>query len=236
MASLFFRAHGISEWVRVSKIKFTTAKWPSTRIILRKEWRGVKTFMTLEFLGLSERFTLYRQDPILLGCTCYTCENTSLFSCKSRVLHTFGVCAPTGVYKMKGGPRSSHYFAFSKVLSTIYVYGDGNTTCVHTRNSIKKVLHKCYTGFWTRKLFVRLKVWLQSISTSRYFHWCFILSRRGYYGAYTNEKSKSYFHPKWYMQDSTQLEVIFSIRSRGGKYFYQINYKELGSIISGSYF
>jgi hypothetical protein len=33
------------------------------------------------------------------------------------------------------------------------------------------------------------------------------------------------------MQDSTQLEVIFSIRSSGGKY-----YIELGSIISGSYF
>ena len=54
------------------------------------------------------------------------------------MLHTFGVCAPTGVYKMKGGPRSSHYFAFQKILSTIYVYGDGNTTCILIRNFIKK--------------------------------------------------------------------------------------------------
>ena len=59
------------------------------------------------------------------------------------------MCAYGGIQE-KGGPRSSHDFAFSKILSTIYVYGDGNTTCVHTRNSIKKVLHKCYTGFWTR--------------------------------------------------------------------------------------
>ena len=38
-----------------------------------------------------------------------------------------------------GGPRSSHYFAFQKILSTIYVYGDGNTTCIFIRISIKKV-------------------------------------------------------------------------------------------------
>ena len=49
------------------------------------------------------------------------------------------MCTPTGVYKKEGGPRSSHYFAFQKILSTIYVYGDGNTTCILIRNSIKKV-------------------------------------------------------------------------------------------------
>jgi len=54
----------------------------------------------------------------------------------------------------------------------------------------------------------------------------------GIMGRIRMKKSKSYFHPKiLYMQDSTQLEVIFSIRSSGGKY-----YIELGSIISGSYF
>ena len=48
------------------------------------------------------------------------------------------VCTPTGVYKKEGGPRSSHYFAFQKILSTIYVYGDGNTTCILIRISRKK--------------------------------------------------------------------------------------------------
>ena len=50
------------------------------------------------------------------------------------------VCTPTGVYKKEGGPRSSHYFAFQKILSTIYVYGDGNTTCILIRISRKKGL------------------------------------------------------------------------------------------------
>jgi len=143
MASLFFRAHGDSRMrtcFQKSPIKFTTAKLPSTRIILRNEWSGFEKsqpFATLGYLEKSERFT--GKIRFFLGWTCYTCENTSLFSRKSRVLHTFEVCAPTGVYKRKGGPRSSHHFAFSKILSTIYVYGDGNTTCVHTRNFIKEV-------------------------------------------------------------------------------------------------
>ena len=55
------------------------------------------------------------------------------------------VCTPTGVYKKEGGPRSSHYFAFQKILSTIYVYGDGNTTCILIRNLHKKSFDECYT-------------------------------------------------------------------------------------------
>ena len=62
------------------------------------------------------------------------------------------MCAYGGIQD-EGGPRSSHHFAFSKILSTIYVYGDGNTTCVHTRNLIKKVFHKCYTGLLDKKNF-----------------------------------------------------------------------------------
>ena len=118
MASLFFRAHGDSRMrtcFQKSPIKFTTAKLPSTRIILRNEWSGFEKsqpFATLGYLEKSERFT--GKIRFFLGWTCYTCENTSLFSRKSRVLHTFEVCAPTGVYKRKGGPRSSHHFAFSK--------------------------------------------------------------------------------------------------------------------------
>ena len=49
------------------------------------------------------------------------------------------VCTPTGVYKKEGPPRSSHYFAFQKILSTIYVYGDGNTACILIRNLNQKV-------------------------------------------------------------------------------------------------
>ena len=161
MASLFFRAHGDSRMrtcFQKSPIKFTTAKLPSTRIILRNEWSGFEKsqpFATLGYLDKSERFT--GKIRFFLGWTCYTCENTSLFSRKSRVLHTFEVCAPTGVYKRKGGPRSSHHFAFSKILSTIYVYGDGNTTCVHTRNFIKKVFTQVLHWFLDKKNFASTK-------------------------------------------------------------------------------
>ena len=130
----YFSEHtGIAECVRVSKNLQSKSQqqnyllpelfWGMSGVDLKKS----QPFATLGYLEKSERFT--GKIRFFLGWTCYTCENTSLFSRKSRVLHTFEVCVPTGVYKRKGGPRSSHYFAFSKVLSTIYVYGDGNTTC-----------------------------------------------------------------------------------------------------------
>ena len=56
-----------------------------------------------------------------------------------------------GYTRWRGAPVVLTILLFQKILSTIYVYGDGNTTCVHTRNFIKKVFHKCYTGSWTRK-------------------------------------------------------------------------------------
>ena len=139
----YFSEHtGIAECVRVSKnLQSNSQQQNNLRPELFWGMSGVDLkITTIRDSGISgyksERFT--GKTRFFLGWTCYTCENTSLFSCKSRVLHTFGVCAPTGVYKMRGAPRSSHYFAFSKILSTIYVYGDGNATCVHTRNFIKK--------------------------------------------------------------------------------------------------
>ena len=67
------------------------------------------------------------------------------FSLVSPGCCTLSECVRLRGYTRWRGPRSSHHFAFSKILSTIYVYGDGNTTCVHTRNFIKKgvsqVLH-----------------------------------------------------------------------------------------------
>ena len=140
----YFSEHtGIAECVRVSKnLQSNSQQQNNLRPELFWGMSGVDLkITTIRDSGISgyksERFT--GKTRFFLGWTCYTCENTSLFSRKSRVLHTFEVCAPTGVYKRKGGPRSSHYFAFSKILSTIYVYGDGNTTCVHTRIFIKKV-------------------------------------------------------------------------------------------------
>ena len=152
----YFSEHtGIAECVRVSKnLQSNSQQQNNLRPELFWGMSGVDLkITTIRDSGISgyksERFT--GKTRFFLGWTCYTCENTSLFSRKSRVLHTFEVCAPTGVYKRKGGPRSSHHFAFSKILSTIYVYGDGNTTCVHTRNFIKKVFHKCYTGLLDKK-------------------------------------------------------------------------------------
>ena len=123
----YFSEHtGKAECVRVSKnLQSNSQQQNDLQPESSKEWvawiEKSQPFETLGFLENSERFT--DKTRFFLGCTCYTCENTSLFSCKSRVLHTFGVCAPTGVYKMKGGPRSSHYFAFSKnIVDNICVW------------------------------------------------------------------------------------------------------------------
>jgi len=158
----YFSEHtGIAECVRVSKnLQSNSQQQNNLRPELFWGMSGVDLkITTIRDSGISgyksERFT--GKTRFFLGWTCYTCENTSLFSRKSRVLHTFEVCAPTGVYKRKGGPRSSHYFAFSKVLSTIYVYGDGNTTCVHTRNFIKKVFTWVLHWFLDKKNFASTK-------------------------------------------------------------------------------
>ena len=101
--------------------------------------------------GKSERFT--GKIRLFLGWTCYTCENTSLFSRKSRVLHTFKVCAPTGVYKRKGGPRSSHYFAFQKYCRQLMCM-EMEILLVFIPGILSK---RCFTSatlvFWTRKNF-----------------------------------------------------------------------------------
>ena len=124
----YFSEHtGMTECVRVSKnLQSYSQQQNNLRPELFWGMSGVDLkITTIRDSGISgyksERFT--GKTRFFLGWTCYTCENTSLFSCKSRVLHTFGVCAPTGVYKMKGGPRSSHYFAFSKnIVDNICVW------------------------------------------------------------------------------------------------------------------
>ena len=161
MASLFFRAHGdsrmrtcfqkISNQIHNSKITFRGMSGVDLKITTIRD-SGISGYKSERFTGKTRFF---------LGWTCYTCENTSLFSRKSKVLHTFEVCAPTGVYKRKGGPRSSHHFAFSKILSTIYVYGDGNTTCVHTRNFIKNgipIVNNTNAQSNSKKAFVLRKI------------------------------------------------------------------------------
>ena len=103
------------------------------------------------------------------------------------------VCTPTGVYKKEGGPRSSHYFAFQKILSTIYVYGDGNTTCILIRNFIKKGFTKCYTDQAFEKFYCQTKVWLLLFFNKSIFLFVFRLSLKGYYGMHMNKKSKKMF-------------------------------------------
>ena len=155
MASLFFRAHGDSRMrtcFQKSPIKFTTAKLPSTRIILRNEWSGFEKsqpFATLGYLDKSERFT--GKIRFFLGWTCYTCENTSLFSRKSRVLHTFEVCAPMGYTRERGAPVVLTILLFQKYcrqfmcmeMEILLVFIPGILS--------KKVFHKCYTGLLDKK-------------------------------------------------------------------------------------
>jgi len=152
----YFSEHtGIAECVRVSKnLQSNSQQQNNLRPELFWGMSGVDLkITTIRDSGISgyksERFT--GKTRFFLGWTCYTCENTSLFSRKSRVLHTFEVCAPTGVYKRKGGPRSSHYFAFQKYcrqlmcmeMEILLVFIPGILS--------KRCLHKCYTGSWTRK-------------------------------------------------------------------------------------
>ena len=61
----------------------------------------------------------------------------------------------------------------------------------------KRCLHKCYTGSWTRKTLRQPKglttIYFQQVDI---FIGVSSYPEGGYYGAYTNEISKSYFHPK----------------------------------------
>ena len=148
MASLFFRAHGDSRMrtcFQKSPIKFTTAKLPSTRIILRNEWSGFEKsqpFATLGYLEKSERFT--GKIRFFLGWTCYTCENTSLFSRKSRVLHTFEVCAPTGYTRERGGPVVLTILLFKNIVDNWCVWRWKYYLCSYQefyQKSVTQVLH-----------------------------------------------------------------------------------------------
>jgi len=120
------------------------------------------------------------------------------------------MCTPTGVYKKEGGPRSSHYFAFQKILSTIYVYGDGNTTCILIRISRKKV-------YPSASLLKDSKIILsnQGLTTFMFqqvniFYLFSVLFRKGYYGMHTSKKSKRCFHPLNYLCRTAYSWKIFS--------------------------
>ena len=150
MASLFFRATGIAEYVRVfhkTPIKFHKAKylqpvklWGKRRVEKLLKPQQIRTLETL-----LQKVKVTRQDlDILLRLNLLYLWEYLPFFLVSPGCCTL-VCTPTGVCKKEGGPRSSHYFAFQKILSTIYVYGDGNTTCILIRNLHKKSFDECYT-------------------------------------------------------------------------------------------
>ena len=149
MASLFFRARGMTECVRVfqkAPIKITK------QICLQPELFWGKR-------RVEKNFAKSDQDSGMTGFKAegYQARPWHNIEVKPAILVRIPpfslvspgcctlVCTPTGVYKKEGGPRSSHYFAFQKILSTIYVYGDGNTTCILIRNLNKKGFGKCYT-------------------------------------------------------------------------------------------
>ena len=94
LASLFFRTHEDSRiHMCFSNLqsKFTESKKPSTRIILRKQWRRVKPHKHSRLWNFwSQSRRLYRKILTKIEVVpVKTCENTSHFSCKSRVLHAF---------------------------------------------------------------------------------------------------------------------------------------------------
>ena len=90
---------------------------------------GVEWKLTnIQDSGISwTKWKVYRQDPNeTCGCTCYTCENTSLFSRKSRVLHTFWCVRLRGYTRQRGAPVVFIILLFN--ICWQYVYGDGNAT------------------------------------------------------------------------------------------------------------
>ena len=56
-----------------------------------------------------------------------------------------------GYTRWREAPHSSHHFAFSKnIVDNLCVWRWKYYLCSY-QEYIKKVFHKCYTGFWTRK-------------------------------------------------------------------------------------
>ena len=148
MASLFFQARGMTEYVRVfqkAPIKITKQNylqpvqfWGRRRVknfTLSDQDCGI-TGLKAEGYQARPWHNIEVEPAILVRIPPFSLVSPGCFTL---------VCTPTGVYKKEGGPRSSHYFAFQKILSTIYVYGVGNTTCILIRNFHKKrfrrVLH-----------------------------------------------------------------------------------------------
>ena len=85
----YFSEHtGTAEWIRVSKnLQSNSQQQNNLQPELfwgMSEVKKSQPFATLGFLeNKSERFT--GKTRFFLGWTCYTCENTSLFSCKNKV-------------------------------------------------------------------------------------------------------------------------------------------------------
>ena len=125
MAYLFYRAHRIPDCVRVfqkSPIKFKQSK--ITFCQNYSEERVVRSILQNHsrlwcFWKKSERLTGKTRSKLLVVPVILV-RIPPFFSHKSRVLHTFRVCAPTGVYKMKGGPVVLTILLFQKILMTIY--------------------------------------------------------------------------------------------------------------------
>ena len=123
----YFSEHtGQAEYVRVqskSPIKLNRSKKPSTRTIPRKEWCG-KTSTNIFDRGNSgkkekiikrltgESWKQFEFEP------CYTCDNTSQFSYKSRVLHSIMVVRTCGGIFERGAPASLTTLLISVHMST----------------------------------------------------------------------------------------------------------------------
>ena len=103
------------------------------------------------------------------------------------------MCTPTGVYNKEGGPRSSHYFAFQKILSTIYVYGDGNTTCILIRISIKKVYPSASLLKDSKIIFSSQGLTTFNFQQVNIFYLFSVLSRRGITGCIQVRNQKDVF-------------------------------------------
>ena len=99
-----------------------------------------KQFVTREILKEHRRLTRVSGTKNLAFNLVILMRIPPYFLSKSRVLHL--VCAPTGVYSRKGGPRSSHVLRFQK-----YIYVDNyewrwKLCLVLLRNFISKQFKK----------------------------------------------------------------------------------------------
>ena len=156
MVSLFFRGVGMTECVRV--FQKTPIKITKQNFLQPEQFWGKRR---VEKSLPHPNKTLEILDSKTEGYQARPWHNIEVKPAILVRIPPFSLVSPgccTFVYayggiQEGGGPVVLMILLFQKILSTIYVYGDGNTTCILIRNFIKR----CYTDQGFGNNFVRLR-------------------------------------------------------------------------------